>query len=672
MNDEYLTSEIGPEIKRVTLHPLDAEGNPDTEVNLYPKTLLDGIVNREGNEVDVALKEDLPTSDDFVTLDTDQVIGGYKRFSSTLRVGDEIQPQILIDGNSSDINIFKDTMNYITYDVEGIHGCINEGSQNCNLTFPKKTGVLATTSDIPTNYVTIDTNQIITGNKSLAPNTQVIFDSEHKKHLISNNNGDISIVRVDNSGNYHGVLHISSDGEFHEGKETITLYGDLVRYEDNDTATIGDIIKPFKNIYLNGKINENYSGYGLKAPQTWDWNEDKEIATKDEAELVANKVTSLSSSSTDDQYPSAKSVYNYIKFHAENKILVRWEDLKTLRDSKKLVPGAFYHIWDYKASTTQDRTLVDEGFNSHGILLLAVDIGHLSEKGLYCLNNSFFGQEYEIDYCLDNDINRFAWADAVNGKGVIYRMRNPQTNVEFPFDHLGIKITNGALNIFTLEVTVINNMFGTTTTKSIKFRRSPIHDYVNGSTYLYAWECIDKSSYSTGLTDTFNDSNWTAGYQYLYTSRDVISNVMDIQANTFGEQLYLRGKRADWRDRAKLNSVFTTILQESWKLYGNLNVIVKPLRKNTKLYIPTHKFASSYSIENLYIGYDSNDIVFDGNCINCSVGNNCSYIEFLGNSNNFIISNNVQGTSSSPITLPEDDTNVEKKVCLANSKVYEV
>lgn len=52
------------EKKRVTLHPLTENGEIDTSVNLYPKTLLDGIVNRDGEEVEVALKEDL---NDFAT-----------------------------------------------------------------------------------------------------------------------------------------------------------------------------------------------------------------------------------------------------------------------------------------------------------------------------------------------------------------------------------------------------------------------------------------------------------------------------------------------------------------------------------------------------------------------------------------------------------------------------
>lgn len=45
--------------KRITLHPLLNDGTPDENVNLYPKTLIDGIVDREGEQVEVSTKEEL-------------------------------------------------------------------------------------------------------------------------------------------------------------------------------------------------------------------------------------------------------------------------------------------------------------------------------------------------------------------------------------------------------------------------------------------------------------------------------------------------------------------------------------------------------------------------------------------------------------------------------------
>ena len=63
MAKKCYTNEIDPsvKIKRVTLHPLDADGNIDLGVNLYPKTLIDGVVNRQGEPV--AIQEKLTAGD---------------------------------------------------------------------------------------------------------------------------------------------------------------------------------------------------------------------------------------------------------------------------------------------------------------------------------------------------------------------------------------------------------------------------------------------------------------------------------------------------------------------------------------------------------------------------------------------------------------------------------
>ena len=58
-----------PEIKRVTLHPLKSDGTVDTSVNLYPKTLVDGIVDRNGNPVDIATQVELNEAVNFVEDD---------------------------------------------------------------------------------------------------------------------------------------------------------------------------------------------------------------------------------------------------------------------------------------------------------------------------------------------------------------------------------------------------------------------------------------------------------------------------------------------------------------------------------------------------------------------------------------------------------------------------
>lgn len=62
-----------PEIKRVTLHPLKPDGSVDTNVNLYPKTLIDGIVDRDGEQVEV--QEKLVSGENIKSINGKSIVG---------------------------------------------------------------------------------------------------------------------------------------------------------------------------------------------------------------------------------------------------------------------------------------------------------------------------------------------------------------------------------------------------------------------------------------------------------------------------------------------------------------------------------------------------------------------------------------------------------------------
>ena len=61
------------EIKRVTLHPLKKDGTIDTDINLYPKTLSDGIVDRNGNEFPI--QEQLVSGENIKTINGEPILG---------------------------------------------------------------------------------------------------------------------------------------------------------------------------------------------------------------------------------------------------------------------------------------------------------------------------------------------------------------------------------------------------------------------------------------------------------------------------------------------------------------------------------------------------------------------------------------------------------------------
>ena len=123
-------------------------------------------------------------------------------------------------------------------------------------------------------------------------------------------------------------------------------------------------------------------------------------------------------------------------------VKIRWEALKALISNSQLVPGQQYRIIDYTCTTTQYGTKsVGHPFD---IIVLALSESELSERAwaIQQEGDEYFANSdlnaWQIWYCIDNDTNRFAWADSVNGKGVIYRMID-EFNNDVPYDFKNIQ-----------------------------------------------------------------------------------------------------------------------------------------------------------------------------------------------------------------------------------------
>ena len=123
-------------------------------------------------------------------------------------------------------------------------------------------------------------------------------------------------------------------------------------------------------------------------------------------------------------------------------IEISYADLVTLRGSSKLVPGQQYRITDYTCTTTQANT--KSAGNVFDIIVTADDEGTLNEvaRAAHHLGDTYFANcdlnAWKLWYCLDNDTNRFVWADETNGKGVIYRMIDEWNN-DCPYDFKNIQ-----------------------------------------------------------------------------------------------------------------------------------------------------------------------------------------------------------------------------------------
>lgn len=130
-----------------------------------------------------------------------------------------------------------------------------------------------------------------------------------------------------------------------------------------------------------------------------------------------------------------------------------YSDLKELRDNSNLIPGAYYRIIDYNCTTTQKDTKAVN--NQFDIIVKAIDDCTLSEIASACpsVGVNYYDNcnlnAWKIWYCLDNDTERFHWAD-LNGKGVIYRMIDEFGN-DCPYDFKNIMFKRCACTINTIK-----------------------------------------------------------------------------------------------------------------------------------------------------------------------------------------------------------------------------
>ena len=128
---------------------------------------------------------------------------------------------------------------------------------------------------------------------------------------------------------------------------------------------------------------------------------------------------------------------------------VTYSELVTLRDTKKLVAGTKYRITDYVTTTVQKDT--KSANHPFDVIVEAVSENELSElaQAIQHEGDTYFdGNDlgaWQLWYDLDNDTEKYAWADAENGKGVIYHMKDEHNN-ECPYDFKNIMFVRYELN----------------------------------------------------------------------------------------------------------------------------------------------------------------------------------------------------------------------------------
>ena len=327
-------------------------------------------------------------------------------------------------------------------------------------------------------------------------------------------------------------------------------------------------------IYKHPIASSDYSKLGYITQNRWFVGKDlvmsndiqNKAVTKDK--LADNAVTIEKLS---------KDVFNNIT-------LISWSDLKILRNSMQLIPGYQYRITDYQCTTTQENT--QSARHQFDIIVTADSTNKLNEKARACLHDgdTYFENSnlaaWQLWYCLDNDTNRFTWADDSLGRGVIYRMID-EFNNDCPYDF-----------------------------KNIQFKRYKITSS-NSSGLIGTYLAIEAIS-DIGLEIDNNDSKMFYTFSYLgvlNTLARVSTEILE-DASIIGNTLSPYGVHSN-----TIKYYFDSNIESS-KPIQSLNNIVFLTYSSDNMY--NGCYSNSFDINN----YNSS---FSDSCYNNSFGDGCQY-----------------------------------------------
>ena len=312
-------------------------------------------------------------------------------------------------------------------------------------------------------------------------------------------------------------------------------------------------------------------------------------------------------------------------------ISITYADLKALRDGSKLVAGRRYRITDFVTTSVQTDTR--SAGHAFDVIVKADDVNVLNEnaKAIQHKGDTYFSgcklSAWELKYCLDNDTNRFAWADTTNGKGVVWWMKDEWDNECF-YDFKNIQY-----KIYAVDET------------------DPLWEKMQD----YYDNMMDVPYH---LSANMNNMKKTTSFIYAYTFSLVDGQETSYDASVIG----LKGD----------DDIYTTIpnnniIKENFETFiKDDEDIISRLSLNFIFFIPFFSedyLASNYQVYGNKIGINSHDMGFGRKCYNNSFGNNC----FSNSFGNFCSSNSFGNNCYSNSFGNNCDSNSFGNECYYNS-----
>ena len=216
-----------------------------------------------------------------------------------------------------------------------------------------------------------------------------------------------------------------------------------------------------------------------------------------------------------------------------NSTNVTYTELKALRENSELVSGHLYRITDYEFTTVQDYT--KSAGHLFDIIVLAIsesELSHLARAIAHEGDTYFDGNDlgaWELWYDLDNDATKYEWADAKNGKGVIYRMIDEKRN-DCPYDFKNTLFYDSRLGMYhyTFSYIIRNFVYDGTVDRQIT-------NCYSNSMKVYSEFGKQRINHNVFLNISFNSECYSNTFGDNCRSNFFGS---DCYGNTFGDKCY--------------------------------------------------------------------------------------------------------------------------------------
>ncbi len=245
--------------------------------------------------------------------------------------------------------------------------------------------------------------------------------------------------------------------------------------------------------------------------------------------------------------------------------------------------GAPVHT-EYEEGSGEIRTIINVGE------------GYMSELD-YFANSKL--EAWKLKYCLDNDTSRFAWADEVNGKGVIYRMID-EFNNDVPYDFKNIRyLTRPG---FTYSQFGTNYSFTRDASLDMTIADIQYYGYVGDGRPWSSNTCWLRDDPATTSSVVYDASGATTGY----------GNIIAVSNENYEVYTFSRTKTATQDFDVSLNGFLYSCYSNTIRPY----VVVQAQVLNRITFVGWHTGTS-------YPGLYCYSNTFDDNCRSNTFGNSC-------------------------------------------------